>query len=77
MGWSVESPAAEMRLRMANKYNDEGYYSPTEYEAFTRIEKAEKAAAKAAPSYCVHLFALLRRYGEEHRERQEIQPLCR
>lgn len=40
--------AAEMRLRMANKYNDEGYYSPTEYEAFTRIEKAEKAAAKAA-----------------------------
>ena len=40
--------AAEMRLRMANKYNGEGYYSPTEYEAFTRIEKAEKAAAKAA-----------------------------
>ena len=33
---------------MANKYNSEGYYSPTEYEAFTRIEKEEKAAAKAA-----------------------------
>lgn len=40
--------AAGTRSRMANKYNDEGYYSPTEYEAFTRIEKAEKAAAKAA-----------------------------
>lgn len=45
---NVSPTAAEMRLRMANKYNDEGYYSPTEYEAFTRIEKAEKAAAKAA-----------------------------
>ena len=33
---------------MANKYNSEGYYSPTEFEAFTRIEKEEKAAAKAA-----------------------------
>ena len=33
---------------MADKYNGEGYYSPTEYEAFTRIEKEEKAAAKAA-----------------------------
>ena len=33
---------------MASKYNGEGYYSPTEYEAFTRIEKEEKAAAKAA-----------------------------
>ena len=32
---------------MANKYNSEGYYSPTEFEAFTRIEKEEKAAAKA------------------------------
>lgn len=29
---------------MANKYNAEGYYSPTEYEAFTNIEKEEKAA---------------------------------
>ena len=48
MGWSVESPAAGTRSRMANKYNGEGYYSPTEYEAFTRIEKAEKAVAKAA-----------------------------
>ena len=28
---------------MANKYNAEGYYSPTEYEAFTSIEKEEKA----------------------------------
>ena len=30
---------------MANLYNSEGYFSPTEFEAFTRIEKAEKAAA--------------------------------
>lgn len=29
---------------MASIYNAEGYYSPTEYEAFTRIEKAERAA---------------------------------
>lgn len=29
---------------MANKYNAEGYYSPTEYEALTNIEKEEKAA---------------------------------
>ncbi len=33
---------------MANLYNAEGYVSPTEYAAFTRIEKAERAAAKAA-----------------------------
>lgn len=33
---------------MASKRNSEGYSSPTEYEAFTRIEKAEKVAAKAA-----------------------------
>lgn len=33
---------------MANKYNSEGYYSPTEYEAFTRVEKEEKAARKSA-----------------------------
>lgn len=33
---------------MASKYNGEGYYSPTEYEAFTRIEREEKTAAKAA-----------------------------
>lgn len=29
---------------MANKYNAEGYYSPTEYEALTSIEKEEKSA---------------------------------
>lgn len=33
---------------MANLYNCEGYFSPTEYTAFTRLEKQEKAAAKAA-----------------------------
>lgn len=33
---------------MANLYNSEGYFSPTEYAAFTRLEKQEKAAATAA-----------------------------
>lgn len=33
---------------MASLYNTEGYFSPTEYEALTNIEKEEKAAAKAA-----------------------------
>ena len=33
---------------MANKYNAEGYFSPTEHEAFTRLEKEEKAVRKAA-----------------------------
>ena len=33
---------------MANLYNSEGYFSPTEHEAFTRIEKEERAVAKAA-----------------------------
>lgn len=33
---------------MANKYNAEGYFSPTEHEAFNRLEKEEKAARKAA-----------------------------
>ena len=31
---------------MADFYNNEGYASPTEYEAFTHIEREEKAAAK-------------------------------
>lgn len=29
---------------MANLYNSEGYFSPTEFEALTKIEKDEKAA---------------------------------
>ena len=33
---------------MASLYNAEGYLSPTEHEALTRIEKVEKAARKAA-----------------------------
>ena len=33
---------------MANLYNAEGYVSPTEYAACTRIEKEERAAVKAA-----------------------------
>ncbi len=33
---------------MANLYNSEGYFSPTEYEAMTRIEKVERAAARTA-----------------------------
>ena len=33
---------------MASLYNAEGYLSPTEHEALTRIEKAVKAARKAA-----------------------------
>ena len=27
---------------MANKYNAEGYFSPVEYEVFTRIERKER-----------------------------------
>ena len=33
---------------MASRYNSERYYSPTEYEAFSRMEREEKVAAKAA-----------------------------
>lgn len=33
---------------MASLYNAEGYFSPTEYEAMTRIEKVERAAARTA-----------------------------
>lgn len=33
---------------MASLYNAEGYFSPTEYEAMTRIEKLERAAARTA-----------------------------
>lgn len=33
---------------MANLYNTEGYFSPTEHEALTCIEKEKKAARKAA-----------------------------
>ena len=40
----VSSHRGQKGFTMANKYNAEGYYSPTEYEAFTNIEKEEKAA---------------------------------
>ena len=33
---------------MASLYNSEGYFSPTEYEAFSRIEREERVAVKAA-----------------------------
>ena len=33
---------------MASIYNSERYYSPTEYEVFSRMEREEKVAAKAA-----------------------------
>lgn len=33
---------------MANKFNSEGYYSPTEFEVFTKIEKEEAAVRKSA-----------------------------
>lgn len=33
---------------MASLYNSEGYFSPTEYEAFSRIEREERAAEKFA-----------------------------
>ena len=33
---------------MANLYNAHGYISPTEYEAFTRLEREQKIARKAA-----------------------------
>lgn len=33
---------------MASLYNSEGYFSPTEHQALTRIEKHEKAVRKAA-----------------------------
>ena len=32
---------------MANLYNAQGYISPTEYEAFTRLEREQKIARKA------------------------------
>lgn len=42
---------------MANKYNAEGYYSPTEYEALTNIEKEERAAQIAANSDRLFTYA--------------------
>lgn len=33
---------------MPSKYNNEGYYSPTEHEAFIRLEKEERAVRRAA-----------------------------
>ena len=44
----VYSHRGQKGFTMANKYNAEGYYSPTEYEALTNIEKEERAAQIAA-----------------------------
>lgn len=61
-----------------NLYNSEGYFSPTEYEALTNIEKAERVAAKAAafPPDCVYMLSLFRRRGTQYRKCQTIQPFC-
>ena len=62
---------------MADKYNGEGYYSPTEYEAFTRIEKEEKAAAKAAAFRpIVYICSPYAGDTEKNTENAKIQPLC-
>lgn len=44
----VYSHRGQKGFTMANKYNAEGYYNPTEYEALTNIEKEERAAQIAA-----------------------------
>ena len=44
----MSSHRGQKGFTMTNKYNAEGYYSPTEYEALTNIEKEERAAQIAA-----------------------------
>lgn len=44
---------------MADKYNAEGYFSPTEHEAFTRLEKEERRSARLPPSDPLCISALL------------------
>ena len=46
-----------------NKYNSEGYYDPTVYEALSNIEKEEKAARR------VYRRSEERRGGKECRSR--------
>jgi hypothetical protein len=46
-----------------NKYNAEGYYDPTAYEALSAVEK--EAKKKPYPSAGVHLLPACGRYRKE------------
>lgn len=57
-----------------NKFNSEGYYDPTTYEALTNIEKEERALRAFRPIR-LHLLTLCRECDRQRGERSEIQPL--
>ena len=42
-----------------NKYNSEGYYDPTVYEALSNIEKEEKAARRVYGRWSIYALPTL------------------
>ena len=59
-----------------NKYNSEGYYDPTVYEALSNIEKEEKAARRV---YRPLVYICSPYAGDVERNvnmAKDIQPLC-
>ena len=59
-----------------DKYNSEGYYDPTAYEALSAIEKEERALRAFRPIiYICSPFS--GRRGRKHESRTALQPICR
>ena len=41
-----------------NKYNSEGYYDPTVYEALSNIEKKGEIGKACIPAACLYMLSL-------------------
>ena len=55
-----------------SKYNSEGYYDPTAYEALTKIVQEEKAARYRPLVYICSPYS-----GDTEGKSKAVQPVCR
>jgi len=61
---------------MANKFNSEGYYSPTEHEAVRRIERQEKAERRKA-KYRPLVYICSTFSGKVKKNKKNARKYCR
>ena len=61
---------------MANKFNSEGYYSPTEHEAVRRIERQEKAERRKA-KYRPLVYICSPFSGKVRKNKKKARKYCR
>ena len=63
-----------------SRYNSEGYYDPTAYEALTKISPHKnRSGGKGGeiPAAGVYLLPILRGHRVQYRKSKAVQPVCR